>query len=189
MNQKLLKEKLLKIKLVLFDVDGVLTDGSIFMNGEGEYFKSFNVKDGLGIELLRAHNVMVGVISGKSSPSLDRRIEQLKFDINITGCKHKLPKLAEICEKLDIDFKEVCFVGDDILDLPIMQSSGLSIAPADAHEYVIQNCGHTLELKGGQGVARKVADMLLLARLGTFDEVYKPLMNKIGTGNLQGVEQ
>ncbi|EDM26054.1 3-deoxy-manno-octulosonate-8-phosphatase [Lentisphaera araneosa HTCC2155] len=189
MTPEVYQKKIQKIKLVLFDVDGVLTDGSIYVNEASECFKVFNVKDGLGVELLRANDIKVGVISGKASPSLNNRIEQLKFDVSVTGCKNKLPSLKDICADLNVEYSEVCFVGDDVLDLPIMKVCGFSIAPNDAHEYVKEHCDYILDMNGGFGVARKVADMILLNQMKSYDKVYEPLMNKIQYGDLSGIEQ
>jgi 3-deoxy-D-manno-octulosonate 8-phosphate phosphatase (KDO 8-P phosphatase) len=126
-------EKCQNIEMVLFDVDGVMTDGSIYINDNGEFFKSFNAKDGLAIELLRRHGLKAGVISGKSSPSLLKRCEQLGFDEVLTGCKNKLPVLIEICNKYQLTFDEIAFLSDDVLDLPVLEKVGLSVAPSDAH--------------------------------------------------------
>jgi 3-deoxy-D-manno-octulosonate 8-phosphate phosphatase (KDO 8-P phosphatase) len=97
------------IKIIIFDVDGVMTDGSIYINDDGEFFKSFNVKDGLAIELLRSHNILTGVISVKASPALTNRCVQLGIDEIFTGCKNKLPSLEEICSKYQISYQEIAF--------------------------------------------------------------------------------
>jgi 3-deoxy-D-manno-octulosonate 8-phosphate phosphatase (KDO 8-P phosphatase) len=182
--------KVKNIRLVLFDVDGVLTDGSIFMSEHGEIFKQFNVKDGLAIELLRSHGIATGVISGKKSPALTKRCEQLGFDIVITGCKNKLPKLNDICESQNISIDNIAFCGDDVLDLPIMELCGLSIAPADAHSLVLDSADWITNLKGGKGMVREFVDKLLTLQLElSLREIYSPLMNKIKSDDISGINQ
>ncbi len=178
-----------KIKLVLFDVDGVLTNGDVYINGEGEYFKSFNVKDGIAIELFSVYHILTGVISGKSSPALDYRCEQLKFDHVVTGCKNKLPKIMDICDSLNLRLSEVAYCGDDIIDVPIMQQCGLSFAPKDAHPYIKKVADIVLEEKGGEGVVRKIADLILLNRANSFEELYKPLLEKIALNDVDSIQQ
>ena len=184
------KEQAKDIKLVLFDVDGVLTDGSIFMSEHGEIFKQFNVKDGLAIELLHSHGIATGVISGKQSPALTKRCEQLGFGIIITGCKNKLPELDEICRSQKVNLVNIAFCGDDVLDLPIMDICGLSIAPSDAHSLVLDSADWITSLEGGKGMVREFADKLLTLKLGiSLGDVYKPLMDKIKSDQVEGIQQ
>lgn len=179
-----------KIKLVLFDVDGVLTDGSIFTSEHGEHFKQFNVKDGLAIELLNSHGISTGVISGKESSALTARCQQLRFDIVITGCKNKLPEINKICHSQGISIENIAFCGDDVLDLPVMDICGLSIAPADAHSLIIDSADWVMTLKGGKGMVREFADKLLMLQLDIpLHDIYKPLMDKIKSDNVSGIQQ
>lgn len=179
-----------KIELVLFDVDGVLTDGSIFMTENGEFFKQFNVKDGIAIELLRSHGITTGIISGKKSPALTKRCEQLGVDIIITGCKNKLPALNKITLSTGIHKENIAFCGDDILDLPVMDICGLSVAPADAHSLVLASADWVMTLSGGKGMVREFADKLLIQQLNmSLSDIYKPLMHKIRDNNTIGIQQ
>lgn len=178
------------IKMVLLDVDGVMTDGTIFIHQSGEFFKSFNVKDGLAIELLRSHNILVGVISGKASAALDTRCQQLGFDEMITGCKNKLPALVGICSKYNISPNQIAFLGDDVLDIPIFEKVGLAIAPIDAHSLAIDNADWVSNLKGGEGMVREFVDLLLTNQLNLpLKEVYKPLLDKIQADDVATMEQ
>jgi len=180
----------LNIKIVLFDVDGVMTDGTIYMSEHGECLKAFNVKDGLAIELLRSHGILTGVISGKSSPALTLRCEQLGFDKIITGCKNKLPKLKEICEQYSINLSNIAFCGDDVLDLPIFKHVGLSIAPADAHKLVLNKADWITQSNGGRGMVREFVDELLCSQTNKLlEEIYQPLMSKIIEDDIDGIEQ
>ncbi|WP_059021725.1 KdsC family phosphatase [Vibrio coralliirubri] len=178
------------IKMVLLDVDGVMTDGSIYINQDGEFFKSFNVKDGLAIELLRSHNILAGVISGKASLSLDTRCQQLGFDEIITGCKNKLPALIDICSKYEITSDQIAFLGDDVLDIPIFEKVGLAVAPIDAHSLAIDSADWVSSLEGGKGMVREFVDLLLVTRLDkSLKEIYQPLLNKIRLDNVATMEQ
>ncbi|CAH7082426.1 3-deoxy-D-manno-octulosonate 8-phosphate phosphatase KdsC [Vibrio chagasii] len=178
------------IKMVLFDVDGVMTDGTIYMAESGEFIKAFNVKDGLAIELLRAHGIKSGVISGKASPALTKRCQQLGFDVIETGCKHKLPKLEEICHFFNVTADEIAFCGDDVLDLPIMAHCGMAVAPADAHPLVLAEACWVSEYCGGFGMVRDFVDHLLLRQSSlSLKDIYQPLLTKIAYDDLEGVEQ
>jgi len=140
------------VKLILFDVDGVLTDGTIFISENGEPIKAFNVKDGLAIELLHCHGIKTGVISGKASPALTYRCEKLGFDCVATGCKNKLSKIDEICQQLKTTPAEIIFCGDDVPDLAIMQHCGIGCAPVDSHALVLESADLVLCSKGGEGL-------------------------------------
>ncbi|WP_114634259.1 KdsC family phosphatase [Vibrio splendidus] len=178
------------IKMVLLDVDGVMTDGTIYMSESCEFIKAFNVKDGLAIELLRVNGIKSGVISGKASPALTNRCQQLGFDVIETGCKNKLPKLNEICTRFNIASDEIAFCGDDVLDLPIMERCGLSVAPEDAHKLVLDQVDWVSEHKGGFGMVRDFVDQLLLSQSGLeLKELYQPLLDKIALDDFKGVEQ
>ncbi|ELV8684351.1 HAD-IIIA family hydrolase [Vibrio fluvialis] len=180
----------LDIQLVLFDVDGVMTDGTIFINEHGEYFKSFNVKDGLAIELMRIHGLRTGIISGKSSSSLKTRCEQLGFDEIVMGCKNKLPKLEELCDKHGINTHQVAFVGDDVLDLPLFECVGLSVAPSDAHLLVLESATWVTTLAGGKGMVREFVDRLLCSQLNkSLSEIYHPLIQQLKLNETDQIEQ
>lgn len=178
-----------KIELILFDVDGVMTDGSIYIDEHGESFKKFNVKDGLAIELLHSHGIKTGVVSGKASKALTQRCEKLGFNYIVTGCKNKLPRVEAICSELGIELEQVAFVGDDVLDLPVMQKCGASFAPSDAHALVLEQAHFTTNAQGGSGVVREVADTILLKRFNTLAEVYDVLLSKIVADDVNSMEQ
>lgn len=185
-----LPDKCENIQIVLFDVDGVMTDGSIYINENGEFFKSFNVKDGLAIELLRSHNIITGVISGKSSLALTQRCEQLGFDEIVTGCKNKLPALLSICSKYSLQLDNVAFLGDDVLDIPIFDEIGISVAPSDAHNLALERADWITKSRGGEGMVREFTDELLINKLGlTLVEIYKPMLDKIKNDDVLFLEQ
>lgn len=167
-----------QIRLLLLDVDGVLTDGQLHIGAGGELYKSFNAKDGVAVALLRAHGIRTGIISGKSSPALDYRARQLKLDFVITGCHDKLTAYEQIKAQEQLTDQEIAFVGDDVIDLPVMQRCALSYAPADAHILALQAARHVTLSKGGQGVAREVAEHLLLQAGLSLSEAYRPLLEE-----------
>ena len=168
-----------QIRLVLFDVDGVLTDGSLFIGADGEIFKSFSAKDGVAIALLHKHGIEVGVISGKTSRALDFRIKQLDIDYAITGCNNKLAGLNKIMQSASLNLDQVAFVGDDIIDIPVMEKVNLAIAPSDAHELAISCANHVTAAKGGGGVARECAEFILKRAGFSIKEMYSGLVDGI----------
>jgi 3-deoxy-D-manno-octulosonate 8-phosphate phosphatase (KDO 8-P phosphatase) len=178
------------IRMVLFDVDGVMTDGTIYISDVGEVLKAFNVKDGLAIELLHSHGFITGVISGKASAALTRRCEQLGFDIIITGCKNKVPELSSLCKTHNVSLAEIAFCGDDVLDVPVFECVGLSVAPKDAHDLALENADWVMSSCGGKGMVREFADILITSKFEcNLKEAYQPLLNKIQSNNLKGIEQ
>jgi 3-deoxy-D-manno-octulosonate 8-phosphate phosphatase (KDO 8-P phosphatase) len=166
------------VKLVLFDVDGVLTNGDIFVDGNGEALKSFSTRDGIAVGLLRAHGVKCGVLSGKSSPSLQYRVNQLKFDVALTGRLDKRSAYAEIKDQLSLTDSQVVYVGDDVVDLPLMGTVGAFYAPSDAHPLVLQRADHVVKSIGGKGVAREVAELVLMGDGLSLEQIYLPLINQ-----------
>lgn len=164
-------------KLVLFDVDGVLTDGSLYYGVEGEVLKVFNVKDGFSVSLLHSQGIKVGLLSAKESEPLKKRAIDLKFDIVLLGAKDKLKALDEIISETEISCSEIVFVGDDINDLPVFEKIGLSIAPSDAYSLVKEAAMWVTSAKGGHGVAREVADKILLDMGVDIQKVYLDLVS------------
>ena len=165
------------IRLLLLDVDGVLTDGSLYVGADGESFKCFNVKDGLAVGLLRAHGIRTGILSGRSSAALDRRIEQLEIDIALTGRIEKRHAIAELIDSTGIDADEIAYVGDDVVDLPLIGLVGQFFAPSDAHPLVLQKCDHILGAQGGKGAVREAAEAILTAGGLSLEQSYEPLLN------------
>lgn len=166
------------IRLLLLDVDGVLTDGQLHIGADGELFKSFNAKDGVAVALLKAHGIQTGIISGKSSPALEFRARQLKLDFVVTGCHDKLTAYRKIQQEQGLSDAQIAFVGDDVIDLPVMKVCGISYAPADAHVLALEAASHITESRGGHGVGREVAEHLLLSRGMTLAEAYSPLLDE-----------
>jgi 3-deoxy-D-manno-octulosonate 8-phosphate phosphatase (KDO 8-P phosphatase) len=167
-----IKEALSQIKLVAFDVDGVLTNGELHYSASGEATKIFHVRDGVGLKLLSDIGIVVVIISAKKSEMLERRIAELGVKEYVLGAKNKLVVLSEIADRHSIALSECCFVGDDIVDIKPMEKSGISFAPSNAYPLVSEVADITLDVKGGEGVARKVADYLLAAQ-GAYETAYQ----------------
>ena len=156
-----LKDKLRKIKILLSDVDGVLTDGWMYYTEEGLSFKKFNVKDGMGSVKLREIGIQVGIITTDISPIAKVRSERLKLDYIIIGTWEKKKAAEEICLQNGFKMENIAFIGDDINDLEIIDAVGFSAAPKDAVNKVLKKVDYICKKKGGEGCFREVADMLL----------------------------
>lgn len=163
-------EKAKKLKLLILDVDGVLTDGKLFFDSEGNEYKSFHARDGHGIKLLRQTGVEVAVISGRKSTSVALRMKSLGIEHVYQGHENKVAAFNEIIGKIGVTHEQVAHVGDDLLDLPIMIRVGLAIAVNDANFAVKQRADWCTTLSGGQGAVREVCDFIMQAQ-GHFDDV------------------
>lgn len=162
------------IKLIITDIDGVMTDGGIIYDNNEIEFKKFNAKDGLIVYHLRRNNIMVGAITGRESRVVQNRCEELKFDFHYHGVKNKGKKFQEVLETLLLEAHEVAYIGDDLIDLPIMSRVGLAIAPLDAIYYVKPIAHYISRFEGGKGVFREVGDLLLHAK-----ESLVPIVEKL----------
>ena len=159
-----------RIRLVVFDVDGVLTDGKLYFDEEGREYKAFHARDGHGLKLLRSTGVLTGVISGRKSASVARRMESLGIEHVFQGVEDKVPVLLALCEQLGLVLEDVAYVGDDLLDLGVMRRVGLGIAVADAHFTLLEAVHWQTRCCGGYGAAREVCDLIMGVQ-GTLAEV------------------
>jgi len=157
-------EKAEKIKLLILDVDGVLTDGKLFFDNQGNEYKSFHVRDGFGLKLLRATGVEVAVISGRTSASVDLRMKNLDIEHVYQGHENKRAAFEDIIGKMRVTPEQVAFVGDDLIDLLIMSRVGLAVAVDDANAAVKQRADWCTHLPGGQGAVREVCDLIMQAQ-------------------------
>ncbi|NCT99900.1 3-deoxy-manno-octulosonate-8-phosphatase KdsC [Candidatus Macondimonas diazotrophica] len=162
------------IRLAVFDVDGVLTDGRLYFAPEGPEMKVFHARDGLGIKLLRRHGIEVAVISGRQSPVVARRMDALGVTHVYQGNDDKLPILRDLLKKLSLAPQACAYVGDDVIDLPPMSVAGLACTVADAHPAVRRAAHWITAAPGGQGSAREVCDLILTAQSALPDE-WKPI--------------
>ncbi|WP_297527566.1 3-deoxy-manno-octulosonate-8-phosphatase KdsC [Thiohalobacter sp.] len=157
-------ERAAAIELVIFDVDGVLTDGSLFYGDDGQEYKAFNSRDGHGMKMLKKHGVELGIITGRTSQVVEHRVKNLGIEHVYQGQLDKRPAFRELIAKLGIDAAATAYVGDDVVDLPIMRQVGLAIAVQDAHPFVKQHAHWITPSCGGRGAARDVCELLLEAR-------------------------
>src|SRR5215203_712297 len=164
MNPSDIQERAARIKLLLMDCDGVLTDGRIWVFEGGDDQKAFHTRDGLGIDLLHKAGLRSGVISGRNSTALARRAEWLKMAFVRQGCADKQDAFAEILAQAGVTYAEVAFVGDDLNDTPLMIQSGLGVAVADATQEA-RDCAHYVtQAPGGYGAVREVIELILKAQ-------------------------
>ncbi|MFW6067631.1 MAG: KdsC family phosphatase [Myxococcota bacterium] len=173
------------IRMLVLDVDGVMTDGTLWYGPGGEHLKPFHVRDGFGIKLLRHAGIEVAVLSGRRSPPLERRLADLGIARAILGRDDKLPALGELLAAVGVPEAEVAHVGDDVLDLPVMRRVGLGITVSDAHARVRGEADWITEAPGGGGAVREVAEGLLDAR-GLLDEAYRALLARVGAEPEEG---
>ncbi len=163
-----------RIKVLIFDVDGVLTDGQLFVipgpDGKGIEVKGFAAHDGLGISLARLGGLRVGIITKRQSATVAIRAHDLKLEFVYQGQAHKLSAMNEIVAKAGITLDELAYVGDDIVDLPILRICGLAIAAANAREQVKAACHYTTPHPGGHGAGRDAIEFILAAQ-GSLDRV------------------
>lgn len=164
-----------KVKLILLDSDGVLTDGRITMSSDGSEVRAFHVQDGFGIRLGRQAGLEFGILSGRASPVLERRAAELGIEELHQGVLDKAGRFEDILQRLGIPPEAVCFVGDDLIDVPVMRRCGFAVATRDAQPDV-RSCAHYVtERRGGEGAVREVVDMVLRAG-GKWDEVTRPYL-------------
>jgi len=165
-------EKAALIKLIIFDVDGVLTDRKIYFSDQGHEFKAFNSLDGFGLKALRQTGVEIGIITTRNSPMVKRRMDELGVKYVYQGYSDKLIALTELTQLLNLSLPEVAYVGDDLPDLPIMRRCGLGIAVADAADFVRQHADWQTTAAGGKGAAREACELIMRAQ-NTLNTIYE----------------
>lgn len=153
-----------RVRLLVLDVDGVLTDGRLYYDAEGRELKSFHVRDGYGIQQVLAAGLQVAVISGRRSPAAAARLAELRVPHIFLGRNDKRQVLDQLLSELRIPIDDVACVGDDVIDLEIMSPAGLGITVADAHPDVLRAADWVTVARGGRGAVREVCDLLLSAR-------------------------
>ncbi len=169
-RESMLADKLKHIKLLLLDVDGVLTDGGIIYNDNNVETKVFNVKDGLGIRLLIEAGIQVCIVTGRSSKALYNRCKNLGIVHIFDGVSDKAAILGSVQEQTGVSAGEIAFIGDDLPDLSLMRLTGVSISVADAHKIVLTKADMVTSAKGGMGAVREVSEAILMAQ-GLWDKI------------------
>jgi 3-deoxy-D-manno-octulosonate 8-phosphate phosphatase (KDO 8-P phosphatase) len=159
-----LTERARRVRLVIFDVDGVLTDGSLFLGDDGQEYKAFHSRDGHGMVMLRSSGVRLAIITGRKSEVVRIRMESLGVAHVYQGYRDKLPAYQDIKATLGLDDEAIAYVGDDVVDLPILRRVGLAIAVADAHPLVVEHCHWQTQATGGRGAGREVCELIMQAQ-------------------------
>lgn len=165
-----LLERARLIRLVLLDVDGVLTDGRLYLSSDGVETKAFHVRDGLGVRLGRKAGLVFGIVSGRESLVVVARARELGIDEVHQGVADKGARLEEIAERLGVPREAVCFVGDDVVDVPALRRAGLAVAPSGSDPEAAAAAHWITERHGGDGAVREVVDLILHAQ-GTWERV------------------
>lgn len=154
-------EKAKNIRLLICDVDGVLTDGKIYIGNDGELFKAFNVKDGLGIKMLLANGIDVAILTARSSKILDQRTKELGITNVLQGQRDKVKGLQVLAENSGVSYEEMAYIGDDLPDYAVIQKVGLAACPNDANQTIQQLCEFKSCFAGGDGAVRELAEFIL----------------------------
>jgi len=158
---KVILKKINKIKLILTDVDGVLTDAGMYYTESGDEFKKFNTRDGMGVKLLKEKGFMVGIVTTENSSIVDRRAKKLNIDMVYKGVEDKRKVFKEIMKQYNLMENEIAYIGEDINDLDIVKLSGFSATVSDGMDIVKKNVDYICKKKGGEGAFREFAELFL----------------------------
>ncbi len=165
------------IRLLICDVDGVFSDGTLYLSDQGDEYKLFHVQDGLGVKLLLKSGVKVAVISSRSSPLVEKRMRSLGIEHIYQGRSEKLPAYLDLLHQFDLTHNQVAYVGDDLPDLPLLKRAGLSISVANAVNLVKQHTHWQTTASGGRGAVREICELIMQAQgtLATLQSDYLAL--------------
>jgi 3-deoxy-D-manno-octulosonate 8-phosphate phosphatase (KDO 8-P phosphatase) len=159
-----LRERASRVRLLVLDVDGVLTDGTLYFSADGEELKAFNIQDGLGVKLLRGGGVEIAIITGRRSAALERRAENLGVTRLMQGIEDKLAAFTELADGLGLTAERIGCVGDDLPDLPLLRRCALSVAVPEAPRRVRDAAHYVTRAGGGRGAVREVCELILEAQ-------------------------
>lgn len=159
-----LLERARRVRLVLTDVDGVLTDGGVYYSARGEEMKRYNIRDGMGVVRLKEHGIEVGIVTRESTSIVAKRAEKLHITLLYEGVTDKMKTLREITKKMGLDTNAIAFIGDDVNDQEVLREVGLSASPDDALPAVLSTVHYVCSLSGGSGAFREFAELILEAQ-------------------------
>jgi len=159
-----LAERARSVRLAIFDVDGVMTDGTLYIGAQGEPFKAFNILDGHGMKMLQSAGIATAIISGRSSEAVERRAAELAIFHVVQGCADKVASFEALRAQLGVEAAACSFMGDDLPDLAVMRRCGFAVAVANAVEPVKQAAHYVTRASGGRGAVREFCDLVLTAR-------------------------
>lgn len=175
-EEKIAAEQAAKVRCVIFDVDGVLTDGGIYIGEKGELYKPFNCKDGLRMTFLVKEGIRTAIITGRESEIVRLRAAKLKVSAVWQGCLDKRKAYQELKEKFSLQDEEIAYIGDDLIDLPLLQQVGFAAAPEDAAEEVKAVCHYVAEAKGGRGAVSEICEYILKAQ-GKWEKIVNSFLD------------
>jgi 3-deoxy-D-manno-octulosonate 8-phosphate phosphatase (KDO 8-P phosphatase) len=168
-------EQLAKIRLMGFDIDGVMTDGHLYFGPDGDFCKAFFSRDGLGLKLLAKSGVKIAIITGRDSPIVTRRAVNLGIELVRQGVEDKRGAMAELLARENLDFAQCGYMGDDLIDLPLLRACGFAACVPDAHALVRQHVDYVARAPAGAGAVREVCEMILHAQ-GSWERVMAPYL-------------
>ena len=157
-------ERMRAVKAIIFDVDGVLTDGGLIVGSQGEEYKRFHSRDGHGIKMLQSTGVAIAIITGRDSTIVAHRCAELGIDHVYQGCRDKRPAFAELQSTLGLAPAQFAYMGDDVVDLPVMHRVGVAMSVADGHPFVHKHAHWISQSPGGQGAARQACEAIMQAQ-------------------------
>ncbi|MBY6187233.1 3-deoxy-manno-octulosonate-8-phosphatase KdsC [Marinobacter hydrocarbonoclasticus] len=153
-----------RIRLLICDVDGVFSDGRIYLGNDGEELKAFHTRDGFGVKAVQNAGIAVAVITGRNSAIVERRMTALGVAHIHQGCEDKVAVFEQLCQSLSISPEECAYIGDDLVDLAVMKQVGLAVAVEDAHPALLPHAHYRTRIRGGFGAVRELCDLLLQAQ-------------------------
>jgi len=153
-----------EIKLLICDVDGVFSDGLIYMGNDGEELKTFHTRDGYGVKSLMNAGIEIAIITGRRSQIVENRMKALGISLIYQGQDDKVKAYQDICSKLNISAEQTGYIGDDLIDWPVMEKVALKVCVADGHPLLAKRANYVTSIKGGHGAVREVCDLILQAR-------------------------
>ena len=171
-----IQSKAAAVRLIVFDVDGVLTDGSLFIGDDGQEYKAFNSKDGHGMVMLQQSGVEIAIVTGRTSEVVRIRMASLGIERVYQGKREKLPAYEEIKQITGFDDEQIAYVGDDVVDLPVMTRVGFAVTVQDAHPLAKQHAHWVTPSGGGRGAAREVCELIMDAQ-GTLQSALRPYLD------------
>lgn len=177
-----LYERLQGIKLLVLDVDGVMTDGGLTIGDDGQEYKTFHAHDGLGMKLLKSSGVELAIITGRTSNVVKKRAESTGVAYFYQGAEDKLEAFHELIKACDLEPDQCAFMGDDVVDLPPMLLSGLAIAVPASPALVLEHAHYVTKKSGGRGAVREVCELIMQAQ-GTFDAQMAPFLSRASISN------
>ena len=171
----LAQRKAARVRLMAFDVDGVMTDGTIYFSSQGEEMKAFNTLDGHGLKMLANAGIVLAIISGRGSRALELRAKNLGIDLLLQGIDDKHAAMRDLLKQQQLDFADAGYMGDDVLDLPVLRACGYSASVPGGHALVQRHVDYVTRAGAGQGAVREVCEMLLSAQ-GKLDLALAPFL-------------